>query len=481
MINDKKKYTYNKFKSYPEKELEILRKAVELAEENIGKKQINSPQIKNIIEIVESYLRKKRCVCYGGTAINNLLPVQDQFYNKDVELPDYDFFTPNALDDARELADIYYSQGYKDVEAKAGQHFGTYKVFVNFIPVADITQLEHELFKKIYNESIKVDGIHYSPPNFLRMSMYLELSRPLGDVSRWEKVFKRLTLLNKNYPIEGEKCQQSLFINSFENDESEELSQHKEYILYNDVKNNLISQSVVFFGGYAFSLYNNNFKTYSHSSDFDVLSEEPEKTAIILKEFLTSHGYKKIKIINKPSIGEVVPQHIEVLVSKKSIVCIYYPNACHSYNTIKIKGKKIKIATIDTMLSFYLAFLYSNDNKYDKNKILCMAEYLLRLQSKNKFKQFGLFKRFTLSCYGKQISREEIRGEKYELYNKLKDKKGTDEYNEYFLNYVPSNKYKENEELKEFKKKMSNKQKTIKKKSKKCKTKKYIKIGNIEF
>ena len=36
--------------------------------------------------------------------------------------------------------------------------------------------------------------------------MYLELSRPNGDVSRWEKVLKRLTLLNKHYPLRGKNC-----------------------------------------------------------------------------------------------------------------------------------------------------------------------------------------------------------------------------------------------------------------------------------
>ena len=39
------------------------------------------------------------------------------------------------------------------------------------------------------------------------MAMYLELSRPKGDVSRWEKVLKRLTLLNKHYPVKGKQCQ----------------------------------------------------------------------------------------------------------------------------------------------------------------------------------------------------------------------------------------------------------------------------------
>lgn len=459
-----------------ERELEILRRAVELAEEKAGRMQVNSPQVKKIIEIVESYLRKKKCVCYGGTAINNLLPAEDQFYNKDVELPDYDFFSPNALDYAKELADFYYSHGYTDVEAKAGQHFGTFKVFVNFMPVADITQLDSELFKTIFNESVKVDGIHYAPPNFLRMSMYLELSRPLGDVSRWEKVFKRLALLNKNYPLKGQKCQQVLFIDSFENDDNQKLDDNEEYILYNDVKNNLISQGVVFFGGYAFSLYNKYLKKHSHSPDFDVLSDNPEKTARILKEVLESNGHKSIKIVDKPPIGEIVSPHIEVVVGKRPVACIYQPVSCHSYNTIKIKGKIIKIATIDTMLSFYLAFLYEDDNKYDKNKILCMAEYLLRVQSKNKFKQFGLLKRFTLNCYGTQPTREEIRTEKNQMHEILKDKKGTREYEEYFLNYVPSRKGKENDELMGFKQKIASNQKTIRKKSKNKKTKKFIKI-----
>ena len=96
-----------KRQTFEEKELAILREAVDKAEERSGKKIAQSPQIKGIISIVENFLRKKKLVCYGGTAINNILPVQDQFYNKDVEIPDYDFFSPHALEDAKELADIY--------------------------------------------------------------------------------------------------------------------------------------------------------------------------------------------------------------------------------------------------------------------------------------------------------------------------------------------------------------------------------------
>ena len=149
-----------------EKELEVLRAAVDKAEERAGKKLIHSEEVKEIIDIVETFIKDKKLICYGGTAINNILPVQDQFYNKDIEIPDYDFFSHSALDDAKLLADIYASKGYKDVEAKSGVHHGTYKVFVNFIPVADITYVPKDLFKAIQRDAIKVDGILY----FLRTS-----------------------------------------------------------------------------------------------------------------------------------------------------------------------------------------------------------------------------------------------------------------------------------------------------------------------
>ena len=189
-----------------ELELQILRNAVDEIEETTKKEFVRSPEIQKLIEIVEKFLRKKKTVCYGGTAINNILPSEDQFYDKSLEIPDYDFFSPTAMEDAKELADMYASAGYSEIEAKSGVHKGTYKVFVNFVPVAEITQLDEEIFKNIYRDSINILGIRYAPPNYLRMAMYLELSRPDGDVSRWEKVLKRLTLLNKNYPLVGYDC-----------------------------------------------------------------------------------------------------------------------------------------------------------------------------------------------------------------------------------------------------------------------------------
>ena len=98
--------------SYQEKELDILREAVDKAEKISGKRMISSPDIQKMIFIVENFLRRKKLICYGGTAINNILPDDDKFYDRETELPDYDFFSMNALEDAKELADIYAKEGF---------------------------------------------------------------------------------------------------------------------------------------------------------------------------------------------------------------------------------------------------------------------------------------------------------------------------------------------------------------------------------
>jgi hypothetical protein len=202
--------------TYEDCELAILRMQVDQAQDKMARRVVQSPEIKKLFEIVENFIQKKALVCYGGIAINALLPTQDKIYDEEIDLPDYDFFSPNALQDAKHLADLFYKKGYKEVEAKSGQHHGTYKVFVNFLPIADITHSPKELFNVIKANAVKVNGLLYTDPNFLKMSMFLELSRPSGDTSRWEKVLKRLMLINKVYPLKDENCKKVEFQRDFE-------------------------------------------------------------------------------------------------------------------------------------------------------------------------------------------------------------------------------------------------------------------------
>lgn len=452
-------------------ELAILRQAVDDNEETQGKKIVNTAEIKSILKIVEDFLIKKKLMCYGGTAINNILPSYDQFYNRDAEIPDYDFYSPDALKDAKELTDIYYKNGYTDAEAKAGVHHGTYKVYVNFIPIADITQLEPNLYKSLFKQSLLVAGIRYVPANFLRMGMYLELSRPAGDVSRWEKVLKRLTLLNKHYPLKSSKCDSIDFQRKMSVDDDINSK------IYLTARDTLINNGVVFFGGYAYSLYSqyisnkdSRTKTRKHTPDFDVLSDDIDKTALILQEQLEELGATNIKSMEHAALGELLPRRIQVAVGDETIAFIYEPIACHNYNVVNVKGTSVKVATIDTILSFYLGFTYLNSPEYDADRLLCMSSYLFHVQEKNRLSQKGLLKRFNIDCFGKQPTKESIRAEKASKYREIK--KNSKYYEEWFLNYNPANIERLKLEKKEKIEKTKEKKKHLEEKSNKTKKKK---------
>jgi hypothetical protein len=269
------------------------------------------------------------------------------------------------------------------------------------------------------------------------MNMFLELSRPAGDVSRWEKVLKRMTLLNKYYPLTPHlECSMVEFQRKMTEKENSEN-------IYFVVRNTLIDQGVVFFGGYAASLYSKYMpqprkRLIQSIPDFDVISEDHVTCATIVAERLEDSGYKNIQQIIHPAIGELIPEHIEIRVGKETLVFIYRPIACHNYNKLNIGYNEIKVATIDTMLSFYFAFYYTNQPYYNKDRILCMTKFLFDVEQENRLAQKGLLKRFSIDCYGKQPTLESIRAEKANKFKELKTQRNTREYQEWFLKYNPA-------------------------------------------
>ena len=415
--------------------ISVLRASVDKIEQKQGSLVIKDPKVQEITRIVEAFIRRKKLVCYGGTAINNILPKKDQFYNKKIQLPDYDFFSTNALDDAKELADEFHQKGFPEIVASAGVHHGTYKVKVSFMAVADITSLDKRIFKALHKVSTVVNGIAYCPPDYLRMSMYLELSRPDGDVSRWEKVVKRLMLLNKHYPITGRHCN-ARHIQRLFSSESRADANKLFYIL----RKAFAADKAVFFGALASSMYaqlGRSGRKEATVPDFDVLATNPEEVAKSAAQELTDAGFKQVTVHYHDKIGEVISEHYEIRVGSDTVAFVYKPLACHGYNTIRVGPLTLRIASIDTMLSLYLAFIYADRPYYDTNRILCMCEELFSTQERAQLSQKGILRRFDVSCYGKQLTLEDIHRLKTEMYHKLKNGNNKREFDEWFLRYEP--------------------------------------------
>ena len=155
-------------------------------------------------------------------------------------------------------------------------------------------------------------------------------------------------------------------------------------------------------------------------------SDDAKSSAYIIKEQLIYEGYNNIIINKKSGISDLISEHYEVMIKNNNnidVLCyVYNTTSCHSYNVIYINGEKLKIATIDTMLSFYLVFIFINRPYYDVNRLLCMSEYLFKVQLRNRLEQKGLLKRFTINCYGKHKTLEDVRSNKAKKYKELRQK-----------------------------------------------------------
>jgi hypothetical protein len=86
-----------------------------------------------------------------------------------------------------------------------------------------------------------------------------------------------------------------------------------------------------------------------------------------------------------------------------------------------------------------------------------MAEFLFKVQQQNRLEQKGLLRRFSVNCYGTQLTMEKMREEKASKYKELKKHRGSKEWNWYFLKYVPAD-----IEMEKYNKKEKNKKKTKK-------------------
>jgi hypothetical protein len=75
-----------------------------------------------------------------------------------------------------------------------------------------------------------------------------------------------------------------------------------------------------------------------------------------------------------------------------------------------------------------------------------MSKYLFEVQAKNRLAQKGVLRRFSINCMGHQETIEEMRAEKAEKFKELKNKKGTAEYDSWFLRYRPADTKKDKED-----------------------------------
>jgi len=384
---------------------EITKMVKDLESEN-NRVAAKDPGTITSLAVVKKFLKENHVLCYGGTAINNLLPKKDQFYNPEEDVPDYDFFSKTPQAHSVTIANQLRKEGVAAVEVKPGMHLGTFKVFADFTGVADITHLDEEIFDRLWEEAEVRQGIHYVPVNFLRMSMYLELSRPHGDVSRWEKVYSRLELLNKAYPTSCSKKDAK---------QHEELTDEQQKGVLKLLKN----EDVVLLSVSAAEIHlNKNWTT-----PIGLLAERETI------ERLTKGEKTEVNEEN-----DILPRRTAVLSEdgKKSLFRFYETTACHSYHEM---DNGVRVASIPTTLQFFFAYLYSGAQEENVASVLCIAQRLVDVANSKAKRRFEILT--PKECIGVQESFIEMKRNKAELFEDLGKDRNSKKFLEYFFTYNP--------------------------------------------
>jgi hypothetical protein len=404
------------------KQLDIIKQASELAQAKIDYASAHDDNIIRAIDVVEDFLRKKHRLCYGGQAINAHLPAKYKFYDPEFSIPDYDFFTPNQDSDIQVLVKDLKKAGFTEISVREGMHEGTIKIYVDYIPVADMTSIDPKLYRILSKREFKIDGISYLDANSLRMLMYLELSRPRGEVTRWAKVFERLSLFNEFVPVKQCKMSRNMFRGGL-------TSQQTEYTI-----NYIIENKLIFAGADLLEFYDQALKYKKEATNWILSSKKPilffsadtDKDAKALREefnFLlnqTKGGQKyegqlpemiipktPITIKTYSSKGvDLIPSMKVISQANKALVFIIDQTACHSYFNIPIDdGKIMRIASMDTLITLYFGLGLFDSRFYDMGSMECLANHLVKIsiQARQNPEQF-VFPFISIKCSGHQTS-----------------------------------------------------------------------------
>ncbi len=383
---------------------------------------VDNPELRRALGIVEGFLRRKQRLCYGGMAINAHLDPSLKFYDFSKVLPDYDFFTPTPEEDVSDLVNALKSAGFSEIAPRVGIHEGTTKLFVQFTAIADISFMPSWFYDILKKRSIVDDGIHFVDADFLRLGMYLELSRPMGEVERWDKVYKRLVLLNMAKPPHMDACRQR----------SSKRVTHVHKGLHEQLITYAANEQLIFAGAELERLYSKPKTTragflLTSTQPLVFMTEHPEFHIPILRQIIhEANPHYTVSIAMWPNRNDLVPELHALKVNGGIVVLLVKADHCHAYNTVTLrKGKRLRIASLDTAITLWyqLTFVKRLDGLV-KQSIHCFADALVEIAMKTRDRgEAGQFPAFSLTCQGHQPTKASLLRAKQERVKSLKRKK----------------------------------------------------------
>lgn len=412
---------------------DIINGAMKKKNEDMG---VSKAKVEQIMAIGVKFVKERKLIVYGGTAINELLLLKNKkmaIYDEN-DIPDWDMYTPQPMVDLIELCNRFYKAGFTDVSGIEAKHGNTYRIFIEDVNYFDLTYVPKEAYHRLPFREIK--GVRYIDVNYMFIDMYKQYLDVYEYDWRLEKAFKRGSLLEEYYPFPkpNEKWKKDEWKN-------------KEVILYiyaNYIQDN---NGVVLSGDYAYNYYIRNSKM----DKIDEMRKPVNTLRVVSNNFKNDVPWVKKVLMKKfgkenvetqeyvPYLG-VLGRRVEYKYKGDTVLDIYENDGlCIPFK--KVHGGSVNISSYHYLLRMYYIMLSRARVKRNKEGMVenRWIIYNLKKARENYLKVGGyvgtepmLFQQFQLSCVGEKITSEKLWKDKI---NKRKK-----EGKAYTFRYEPSNK-----------------------------------------
>lgn len=412
--------------------------------------------IKRMEQIAINFLIKKKRKIYGGTALNAILVNQNPrlaFYNDEVDVPDIDFYSPHPIPDLIELCNLFADAGFKPISGQEAQHQGTYKIFVDFMNIIDISYVPANIYNRI--PFIEIKKIIYTHPSFMAIDYLRVITDPITSWFRFEKVFKRFNLLTDYFPFRTSDQMIKLpRLDSPVDADKEMIKNLLHKILYFLINHN--SSCIIsgfYYYNYCVELSKIN-KPYIKLIDipyYDVITSQFREDGLALLEELKKIS-DKISVVEYYPFFQFMGQRAVIFYKDTPLIVLYHHfKRCIPYKSVVFKdfannkdkdGKDSQIINLanfpQNLLLLHTLFMYyrTNEDSTMMNVYQTMIAHLIEMRNhyfkthnKNIFAD-TIFQEFTLTCKGETI--DPAREKFFRIAEKKKMKKGA-----YVFKYEP--------------------------------------------
>ena len=418
---------------YNSKQSNIIKKNMKKLEEQAikAKQSILEPtldEINNIRDIILKFISDKKRIVYGGYASQLLLIDKGQkgIYDLTIDTPDVEFYTPEPIKDLIDLCNVLHKHKLKYVQGRSAGHEETYKVYVNFENVGDISYVPPNFYEKM--DTITINGVRIVHPKYEIINWLRQFTDPLTAGWRWDKQFKRMELLQTAFPFDKIKG------------EIKNKIEHKDVIT--DILDNFIKpkETLLLFNYFAY----NKFMKIGGKKEIDIpyldiVSIDYKKDGKELIKFLKKKYKDDIYVVEYQPFFQYYKYNAKIMYKKKTLVNIYHHNnKCIPY---KVSNDGFKIGSFSFNLLMLL--ILQEKTKIDKidfinknykimfNNLIDVRNSYLTKKNKTILDK-TIFQDFFVNCMGTTLTQPRI--------NRLKIIKKRKQGKRITFNYEPTDK-----------------------------------------